>query len=616
MIRMKKLYLQSILTLTTVALIYSCSSEEEDTSPPPSVVATPKPEPAPEPPAPTQYTLTVTAGEEGTVSTEGGTYDEGTEITISAFGNSCYEFFQWSDGSTSNERVITLNQNLNLTAEFQENNLTTNISLVELKHPCGVVHAETGNLTFELNAEYNETEKYVAQNTSWLSLKLDETHQDYYYPTSNDYNEPGNFTLSPHNFALSDFNKDGLQDVIITWATFTHTLERESRFTYTFLINNGDGSLSFEEDYIISPSIHNQHFAYRTIAADFNNDGIDDVVSSSMGLITRNPDGTKTRRWESIPLLLSNGIGNYYDATRNIEGQEDGISPPDGHTFGHELSVGDVDGDGDNDIYTGKILLINDGTGNFTNETSNLPNELKPLRPIFSSVIADFNNDGIDDFFVPYGKKHSDYFDFKSYSGAYSISNDGTNSYQNSLIGYVTEAKYGLQNTNFNDAIAYDINLDGYKDIVLGVTRESPYYEGKALQVFLNVEDLDNESRKFEPADYLITSDVALDTEHGEGSLSVLDVNNDGILDIIHSSEAYGNEMGLTFYINQSGTLNQYDRSNFAYLTKHQIDEKRSASNKLKKAIPINLDNQGWIDYISFVSDKTRLIMYSVMSKE
>ena len=74
---MKKLYVLSIITLTTVALIYSCSAEEEDTSPPPALVQPQEPEPAP-----TQYTLTVTAGEGGTVSTEGGTYDEGTRLQL------------------------------------------------------------------------------------------------------------------------------------------------------------------------------------------------------------------------------------------------------------------------------------------------------------------------------------------------------------------------------------------------------------------------------------------------------------------------------------------------------------------------------------------------------
>ena len=66
---MKKLLLFSLSVLTVFALIYSCSAEEENTSPPPALVQPQEPEPDP-----TQYTLTVTAGEGGTVSSEGGTY--------------------------------------------------------------------------------------------------------------------------------------------------------------------------------------------------------------------------------------------------------------------------------------------------------------------------------------------------------------------------------------------------------------------------------------------------------------------------------------------------------------------------------------------------------------
>ncbi|MGC6415256.1 MAG: InlB B-repeat-containing protein, partial [Bacteroidia bacterium] len=116
---MKKFYILSILTLTTIALIYSCSTEEEDTTPPPSVVATPEPEPEPETPAPTQYTLTVTAGEGGTVSSEGGTYDEGTEVSVTAIPDEGYEFVGW-EGSDSAEAsiTITLNESLSLTANY------------------------------------------------------------------------------------------------------------------------------------------------------------------------------------------------------------------------------------------------------------------------------------------------------------------------------------------------------------------------------------------------------------------------------------------------------------------------------------------------------------------
>ena len=74
-----KFYLSLLTTcILFLTLVFSCSTDDEESVAP--VVQTPQPEP--EPSAPTQYTLTVTASEGGTVSTEGGTYDEGTELLL------------------------------------------------------------------------------------------------------------------------------------------------------------------------------------------------------------------------------------------------------------------------------------------------------------------------------------------------------------------------------------------------------------------------------------------------------------------------------------------------------------------------------------------------------
>ena len=116
---MKKLLYPLAFTLTAFLLAYSCSSEEEDTTPPPSVVKPTTPEPEPEPEV-TQYTLTVTAGEGGTVSTEGGTYDEGTEVTITATPEEGYRFVSWQGNtSTSESLTITLNSNQTYQALFE-----------------------------------------------------------------------------------------------------------------------------------------------------------------------------------------------------------------------------------------------------------------------------------------------------------------------------------------------------------------------------------------------------------------------------------------------------------------------------------------------------------------
>ena len=114
---MKKLFYPLAFALTAFLILHSCSAEEEDTIPPQTVL---EPTPEPEPSAPTQFTLTVTAGEGGSVSTEGGTYDEGTEITITATPDDGYEFIEWDgNDNQSNSFTISVNSNITIQANFQ-----------------------------------------------------------------------------------------------------------------------------------------------------------------------------------------------------------------------------------------------------------------------------------------------------------------------------------------------------------------------------------------------------------------------------------------------------------------------------------------------------------------
>lgn len=111
------------LHLLLFIVVLSCSGEEEAGSPP---VTTETPTTEVPPPAITQYNLTVTAGEGGTV-TEGGTYDEGTQLTIVATPLEGYEFVGWegSDEST-NSLSLTLNADTEISAIFQQIPIVSN----------------------------------------------------------------------------------------------------------------------------------------------------------------------------------------------------------------------------------------------------------------------------------------------------------------------------------------------------------------------------------------------------------------------------------------------------------------------------------------------------------
>ena len=92
------------------------------------------------------YTITVTAEEGGSVSSEGGEYQQGTQVTLTATSDEGYEFSGWSDGNTEATRVITASEDLTLTASFSE--LIISYTLTVTSQEGGSVNSEGG--------EYNE----------------------------------------------------------------------------------------------------------------------------------------------------------------------------------------------------------------------------------------------------------------------------------------------------------------------------------------------------------------------------------------------------------------------------------------------------------------------------
>ena len=75
-----------------------------------------------------EHTITVTCDPQQGIVTGGGTYANGTQVTLTATANKGYEFAQWSNGVTDNPYLLTATADLTLEAQFVPATAVDNVS--------------------------------------------------------------------------------------------------------------------------------------------------------------------------------------------------------------------------------------------------------------------------------------------------------------------------------------------------------------------------------------------------------------------------------------------------------------------------------------------------------
>ena len=437
------------------------------------------------------------------------------------------------------------------------------------------------------------------------------------YPTPNDCKFYDNqlFGQDAHNMIVGDFNGDGFEDFAVGWTFFPHTIDPDQKINAPINIYLNDGEGRYEENLNIytnnEPPDH--PFAYRMIAADFNNDGIDDIFVGSMGIQYRSSDYSENFiNPHPHLLLLSNSEKKFEDASHKIEDRNNGNGQL--CNFAHDASAGDPDGDGDTDVYACNILNINDGNGNFVmHEYINLEwqRENKYGNPM-SSLMTDLNNDSFDDIIFWNFDNRSTWSDVDE---GYILLSNNSSDIKNWLRLVLPSGPFGFDRNKYNHAASGDLNNDGFEDVVVSITRDLPYYEGVYIQILIN----DGNGELLDMTNTNFPAQPRSDSHHGEGNIYLRDMNLDGNLDIIHSTRDYSSGYhGAHIAINDGN-------GNFLSMENSDLPMRPDPGNNnydyLMKALPLNIDNEGCLDFISVTdvgwensSEETSNYFFSVLN--
>ena len=155
-------------------------------------------------------------------------------------------------------------------------------------------------------------------------------------------------------------------------------------------------------------------------------------------------------------LLINNGKGQFTDSNQNLPDVENKISTS-------VVISGDIDNDGDLDLFVGErlkignyglpgsgFILMNDGNGNFSNQTKKIAPKLTNIGMITDASFEDIDSDG-----------HLDLIIVGEYMGINIFKNEGSKFVR-------IENKLLEEKGWWNEIHITDLNNDGKNDLIVG----------------------------------------------------------------------------------------------------------------------------------------------------
>ena len=372
-----KVITRLILLFLTSALFIHCSKGDD------TETSTINPTPTQ---TTTEYTLSISAGNGGIVSSSGGTYESGTQVTVTASPNPGYIFSSWSNGETQNQLTIIINSNLNITANFNPLSYPLRMNIQEFTRA-------TGN-----NPIFWEGEVYNYNNDNspdFITVNNANGNLVFYTGTPNEFNQVQQFTLF-----------DSVDIIEIINVPKSDSLNR-SYSILTDLDNDGADEIitNLQGEWYDAPNFNN---------GDWNNDGIPNGFFHGGMYIIKNREVIE---FDSIP---SQKFGSIFPIDLNNDGYNDILDALPANYYNSNINI-----------------YFNDGTGGLNSPIN--ANYIRRDAGNWNDMIyADINNDGYKDLVgvwkfleINYGTANPEIYNYEKveYTGP-SIENDCLGLYQ------------------------------------------------------------------------------------------------------------------------------------------------------------------------------------------
>ena len=357
--------------------------------------------------------------------------------------------------------------------------------------------------------------------------------------------------------AVGDLNNDGCDDLLVV---YMDVIVQKP----LILISNGDGT--FRQETRITGNSE-QRSAREAQIVDVNGDGYKDIVYIPASHSWR--EATLGPKWNAFDevLVLINNAGNGFTVNQSMFNLPDGYFHSGDTGFTNFDPLLDIFPVSEYNISVGglpRVSRIQNPDGTFTVSGTASPTAIKDYQ-INNVAIGDINNDGYTDYAFTIFSQSSPKLDVNNPSIAFAFGNSSwdINTYDWQLLGksWVTSSVIAefekLSGTKVTETFPQIVNFvdlddDGIDEIFIGYTIAQ---RGSAFQI------LKYQDKKFiDVTDKLFPNQYSNKYNNGFGGpVYRLDINNDGVKDLIYSVKVEEDpyKLGLTesssIFINENG---------------------------------------------------------------